>query len=527
MTGRRVATAWLPALGLQVRARKEPALKGQALAREEGGRVTECSRLAAEAGVRVGHTTARARLLCPELGLLRCEEEELAAARRELIDALLLVAPQVEWGGGGVFHLDATGLGALHGSERVLLVELLQGLASLGYSGRAGLADSRFAAMVAARLERGLSVVPPGGDAAFLAARPLETLPLPGRRGELLRERLRLLGLRTLGDLARLPPDALADRFGRELARALRLARGEDPSLLDGRPGPERPAARRELDEPVEGLEPVSFLLKSCCEELSAELLARGTAAARVGLRLELDGAPEERRELAPSRPLFEPRPLLDLCRLELEARKLAGPVLGIELSALEQAPVRAETERLFGRRLDRGALAGAVDRVRLLLGEERVVTPEPRPAHRREARVGWRPFDPRRAVRALESGPAAGAGLASEPGPGPAEGARRREPPVEPGETERLLERPLPVQVRLPRGDEPGRLLLEVPPPGWPREVELVAQAGPCRVAGEWWDGGADVDRDEHLLLGADGGLYRAFRDRRSRAWFLQAVED
>ena len=44
---------------------------------------------------------------------------------------------------------------------------------------------------------------------------------------------------------------ALADRFGRELARVLRLAKGEDPSLLDGRPLPEGASARRELDEPV------------------------------------------------------------------------------------------------------------------------------------------------------------------------------------------------------------------------------------------------------------------------------------
>ena len=37
----------------------------------------------------------------------------------------------------------------------------------------------------------------------------------------------------------------------------------------------------------------------------------------------------------------------------------------------------------------------------------------------------------------------------------------------------------------------------------------------------------GDAVDRDEHLLLASDGGLYRACRDRRSREWFLLAVED
>jgi protein ImuB len=451
---------------------------------------------------------ARARLLSPELCIVRCEPELLAAARQELFEAQLLVAPQVEWAGGGTFHLDATGLAQLHGSERVFLLELLGRIESLGFAARVGLAGSRFASTAAARLERGLTVVPPGGDAAFLADRPIELLPLPGRRGELLLERLRLLGVRNLGELARLPADALADRFGRELARALRLARGEDPSPLDGRPRPTGACARRELDEPVEGLEPVTFLLKTCCEELACTLARRGAAAARIGLSLSLDDAPDDRRELAPSRPLLEPRALLDLCRLELEARRLAAPVLGVEVAALVEAPVRASTGRLFGRRLDRSRLSSAVDRVRLLLGEERVVTPAPREAHRREARRAWRPFEPRRAVRAIEREPP----LPDEAGAEP---------------SERLLPRPLPALVQLPRTSRAGLLVLPHAPPGLPARTQLVAQAGPCRVAGEWWDGGADVDRDEHVLLGADGGLYRAFRDRRTREWFLLGVED
>jgi len=507
VSARRLATAWLPAFGLQAAARRQPELKKRPLAREERGRVSECSRLAVAAGVRAGQTPARARSLCPELKLLHCDEEQLSLARRDLIEVFLLVAPRVVWGGGGTFHLDAAGLIELYGSERAFLAELLGRVESFGLVARVGLAGSRFASTAAARLEPGPTVVPPGGDAAFLADRPLDLLPLPGRTGELLLERLRLLGLRTLGELVRLPADSLNDRFGRELKNALRLARGEDPFLLDGHPGAPPVRARRELDEAIAGLEPVTFLLKSCCEELTDELRQRGTAAARVGLSLAFEGAPEDHRELLPSRPLFEPRPLLDLCRLELEARRVVEPVLAVEVAALEEMPVRAETQGLFGRRLDHAGLAAAVDRIRLLLGEERVVTPSPREAHRREARVGWRPFEPGRVLRILERG-----------------GVHDSEDFDSP---ERLLERPLPVMVSLPGPEVPGRLCLPHAPPGWPREIELVAQAGPCRISGEWWDGAADVDRDEHVLLAADGGLYRAARDRKTRQWSLLAVED
>jgi nucleotidyltransferase/DNA polymerase involved in DNA repair len=225
VSARRLATAWLPAFGLQASARARPELKSRPLAREEAGRVSECSRLAAAAGVRAGQTPARARLLCSDLCLIRCDEEELSATRRDLVEAFLLVAPQVEWGGGGTFHLDAAGLTELHGSERAFLLKLLARVESLGLAARVGLASSRFASTAAARFEPGLTVVPEGDDAAFLAGRPLDLLPLPGRSGEILLERLRLLGVRTLGELAGFPVDSLSDRFGAELVHALRLAR--------------------------------------------------------------------------------------------------------------------------------------------------------------------------------------------------------------------------------------------------------------------------------------------------------------
>jgi protein ImuB len=59
-----------------------------------------------------------------------------------------------------------------------------------------------------------------------------ERLGLPERQAGNLVEALKRLGIGTLGELARLSPDRVADRFGPAGLRALRIARGEDELLV-------------------------------------------------------------------------------------------------------------------------------------------------------------------------------------------------------------------------------------------------------------------------------------------------------
>jgi protein ImuB len=517
----RVMTVFLPCPGLQLLARARPELKDRPVAVEgespRSGRIVECSRLALQAGVAEGMTTARARAACSDLLVLGVSAQDLMALRREVLEALLCVTPVVEWGGGGAFHADASGLSRLFGSERLLLVRACAEIQRVGLMARAACASTRFVASAATRCRQGLSVVRAGEEARFLDPLPLSLLPLTDEAAA----RLALLGIRTLGQLARLPQDGLADRFGKEAVAWQRLARGEEAEPLVPLPDPRGPGVRRDLDEPVDGIEPVTFLLKSCCEELADALTRRGTAAARVQVAFALDVPQGEERSdvrtLAPSRPLWQARALLDLCRTELQARPLRAPLLGLALSACEEAPQAVAPGELFGQGLDLDGLHGAVDALRLLLGADRVATPAPRPAHRREARRGWQPFRPDLAARD-------GGALADVP----------EEAAVE--EAERILDPPLPAIVRLPAREaegSPGSLFLPAAERGaagargLPVETEIAEHAGPWRVAGEWWDGGVDVDRDEYVLVGRDGGLYRACRDRRSRAWTLLSFVD
>lgn len=71
---------------------------------------------------------------------------------------------------------------------------------------------------------------------AFVSELPVAALSgrlgLPERQAGSLVEALSRLGVGTLGELARLSPDHVADRFGPPGLRALRIARGEDELLV-------------------------------------------------------------------------------------------------------------------------------------------------------------------------------------------------------------------------------------------------------------------------------------------------------
>ena len=101
--------------------------------------------------------------------------------------------------------------------------------AELGLSASLGVAANKLVAKIASdfRKPHGITVVPPGQEAAFLA-------PLPIRRlwgvGEVTGRELARLGVQTIGDLARLSQEELQRRFGAHGEGLWRAVRGIDNS---------------------------------------------------------------------------------------------------------------------------------------------------------------------------------------------------------------------------------------------------------------------------------------------------------
>src|SRR5512132_3895038 len=186
-------------------------------------RVVACPAAARAEGVRPGLRRREAQGRCPGLELLAHDPARDARAFEPVLVAVERLTPWVEVLRPGECAFPARGAARDCGGEPALAITVTAAVhaAVEGRGGcRVGIADGTFAAGLAARHQ---AIVPPGGSRAFLAPLPVATLDRPDLAALLVR-----LGLRTLGDLAALPPADLATRFGPEGARAARLASGLD-----------------------------------------------------------------------------------------------------------------------------------------------------------------------------------------------------------------------------------------------------------------------------------------------------------
>lgn len=331
------------------------------------GVVVDHSQAAAGLGVHRGQPLGTAHSLAPEARFLPLEAAALAAPLEAALEALGALAPAVEGEvdpttpSFGRVLVGIEGLARLWGDEPALTSRALALVAPwLPGQPRTGIGNTRFGAAVAARV--GVPAIPVGGwrqEAVFLAPLPLELLPASAET----RERLRVLGLRRMGELAALDRSAVIARFGAEGAGLHDLVRGLDRRPLRPRRRVERLSAEAALDPPAETSEPLRFVLHHLCSTLCEQLSARGAGAARATLTLWLDrprrepatSAVRQYRQALPE-PAASPGLLerLLMARLEAEPPDAAVERLGLELDGT--APEAGQQLALFEPQLGQAA---------------------------------------------------------------------------------------------------------------------------------------------------------------------------
>lgn len=271
--------------------------------------------------------------------------------------------------GEACFALD--GLRGLYGGSAETLAAARRAVAAvLGTEPRVGVAPTRFAAFAAAAQG---AIVRERQLRAFLAPLPVSLLAnrigALGREGEEFVAALERLGIGTLGELAAVSADQVADRFGRLGLRALRLARGEDEPLRPRRPR-EDLVEQVELPEGVAGSQ-LSRALELLVDRLLALPQRRGRTllGLRLGARLCAGGSWSVEQGLG--RPSASARVLRSLLVPRLEA--LPGPASALRLRALGLGPPEGDQLALAvgGEEPRRRRLGEAVREVRAAQGSE------------------------------------------------------------------------------------------------------------------------------------------------------------
>lgn len=454
-------------------------------------------------GIRRGQRLAAAQALAPELQILRRDR----LAERQMLEHLAAWA----YGytsrvclDGEELLLELKGSVRLFGGHEALEQQLCSDLAALGFQARLGYGATPAAARVRAAVarrhpQRSACVYPLAdvdlGDSA-LDSQTIATLAATG--------------IRTLGELARLPRNGIARRFGQRTLDYLGRLHGQLPEALTPYRPPDSYHAWLELPAPCSSQEALAFPLRRMLGDLCAALAARDGGVQHYTLRFALESARQQdtgtggnevcRLEIGLLDASRDADHLYAITRARLERMSFPRPVLALHLEVPRLPRFVPRAADLFGAADDAAGWTPLIERLSARLGEQALLRPLWVADHRPEYASRW---------RAHAEGPP----LIRPPDAAPA--ARR---PLW------LLPKPLPIH-----------------------ESAWVRVSGAERIESGWWD--QDVRRDyymaevvdlraippEALAMPADGTNGRTrytpspgarawiYQDLRSGQWYLQ----
>jgi protein ImuB len=485
--------------------RCEPALREQPLAVVTGAppatRVVEANHRARAEGVRPGLADAEAVVRCPALVRRPVSVEAEAAARHALLEACLAVSPRLEDAEPGLVHAQLDGLRGLFGDDVEIGRRLRRHARAVGLEARVGIAGSRAAAGVAARVGPSVHVLTAGTERTALAPVPLATLPWPGG----LLATFTRWGLATLGDLAALPRDGVGARLGAAGLAAHDLAAGIDRAPFHAWTPPPFWEEAQGLDWEIATLPALMPVLERVLERLCARLTAAHLVIDVLQVRLGLAAGGHHAHSVALAAPLSEVGPIVGLLALDIEAHPPPAAVTAVALSA-RVLPGRPAPGRLWHPPAPAPRdLSTVLTRLTLLVGGANVGTPVVADSHRPDDYT-LAPFDG-------EGGAADDVDAEDGPGGG-------TEPPAAGSLALRRLRPPRRVDVQT-RDGRPIRVLGAAG-----LAATVVTSAGPWRLSGHWWDSEAWA-RDEWDVELTDHTVWRLSHDRRTDAWFLDALYD
>jgi DNA polymerase-4 len=219
----------------------KPVIVGGAGAR---GVVASCTYEARAYGIHSAMPSLRARQLCPDAIFLSGRHRRYAEVSAQLHKILEDVTPMVEPIGLDEAFMDVVGAVRLLGPPELIAQDLRDRVEDeLRLKCAVGVGRSKMLAKLASRAAKprasraglepgsGVYVVEPDRELDFLHAHDVEAL---WGVGPATAKRLHDLGVRTVGDLAALPEDALVRRLGKASgAHLAALARGDDPDPVN------------------------------------------------------------------------------------------------------------------------------------------------------------------------------------------------------------------------------------------------------------------------------------------------------
>jgi len=529
---------YVPNFILQAIGRSEPELRTQPLAIIDGPpptyQVVALNRLAQILGVTCGMTKAAVGQFAQVAIRPRCRVRE-EAAHSALLDVAWSITPLVENAAPDTLLIDISGLASLLGDEEAIARQIASRASTFGMNVHVAISANVETARIVARALPGPTIVPEGEERHFLETLPVSMLS-PSQE---LSEVFERWGVSTCKALASLPVLSLSECVGQEGVRLHAIANGKGmrPLLLA------EPAQHfeewLELDEAIDDLESLSFLLGRLLDQLSARLSARALSIAAVQVNFELqpafDNAFDTVRDLLRVKPsprtfscsLELPVPtrdaklLLKLLRLRLQSCPPGAPIQKIQMTAQSSLSRVTQGSLFIPTAPDPDKLELTIARLASVVGDANVGSPKLLDSHRPDA------FH-------MDKFPIVAVDRSASDN-----SSKRSAKTTAQNSSEKNLQKELVPQIALHvfRPPVPARVRLDGNKPVFASfqgcSGKVVHASGPWRTSGHWWEEKPwqedtwDLEIQFSPKSSTTHGFYRFSYDGLGDKWFVRGVYD
>ncbi len=454
--------------------------------RPDRGHVIALDAAASRGGARVGQTATQALAAVPDAQITAYDAVHGRRCWEALLDAFDALTPLIEDARPGLAYLDMRGIPG-DASAWVAHARAIAQAHKLPL--RVGFGANKFGAYAATWIGDGV-LLEAGQEARALAPLPLDVLDLDPA----VLQRLHLLGIATLGELARLPHGPFVRRFGAQARRWHDCARGIDRTLFLPRGHAMTIEAALFGEGHAEEEAQVFFALRTVLARVCADLAACGKRGGALHVDIELDTGERLSLEVALATPTADERTMLDLVRAKLEGMRFLAPIVGVRVRVV-QLEEGGEPLALFAAAdIDERSVGVTLARLEAMLGEP-VRRARLRAAHPLEERFLYEPFvltreELRTVPAVLDTAPA---------------------PEIVP---QLRLMTVREIDVRVQRGAP----AFVGSPPRAVREC-----AGPWRIEEGWFH--EPIARDEYDVVLEDGDMVRIYHQ--GARWYLRGAYD
>jgi len=329
-------------------------------------------------GIRTAMGGRQARRLCPQVIAVRPRMSAYSEASKAVFEVFEDTTPLVEGLSIDEAFLDVRGLEHIRGAPAEIAVQLRSDVGEhVGLPITVGVARTKFLAKVASGVAKpdGLLVVPPDGELAFLHPLPVERLwgVGPATAGK-----LHGRGIRTVGQVAEIPKEALVFMLGRASGRHLHaLAHNLDPRPVEvgrrrGSIGSQHALGRRT----PRTWDAVDVVLIGLVDRVTRRMRTAGRVGRTVVLRLRFDDFSRVTRSHTLPRATSHTQTILATVRWLLSSAMPLIERRGLTLVGIAVANLEDDRAVQLGLPFDRQSgidLDAAVDEVRERFGSAAV----------------------------------------------------------------------------------------------------------------------------------------------------------